>query len=174
MIEVDFCNDVNSKYYGHFFLRPQGDDFHDIIDVLKENNLRFDPTSKAWICSSRSLGKIKSAIDLDPCIKDKTLSVSELVKYQINQYESQLKELEMAKKRMVYHSELMHFNALPGKHPYENYQMQDFINALSRNRFLFAWDVGLGKSWALTALLEHLRFYNIINKCVLFTSGIGV
>ena len=80
----------------------------------------------------------------------------------------------MAKKRMVYHSELMHFNALPGKHPYENYQMQDFINALSRNRFLFAWDVGLGKSWALTALLEHLRFYNIINKCVLFTSGIGV
>ena len=52
--------------------------------------------------------------------------------------------------------------------------MQDFINALSRNRFLFAWDVGLGKSWALTALLEHLRFYNIINKCVLFTSGIGV
>ena len=174
MIEVDFCNDVNSKYYGHFFLRPQGDDFHDIIDVLKENNLMFDPTSKAWICSSRSLGKIKSAIDLDPCIKDKTLSVSELVKYQINQYESQLKELEMAKKRMVYHSELMHFNALPGKHPYENYQMQDFINALSRNRFLFAWDVGLGKSWALTALLEHLRFYNIINKCVLFTSGIGV
>ena len=174
MIGVDFCNDVNSKYYGHFFLRPQGDDFHDIIDVLKENNLMCDPTSKAWICSSRSLGKIKSAIDLDPCIKDKTLSVSELVKYQINQYESQLKELEMAKKRMVYHSELMHFNALPGKHPYENYQMQDFINALSRNRFLFAWDVGLGKSWALTALLEHLRFYNIINKCVLFTSGIGV
>ena len=48
--------------------------------MVKENNLMFDPTSKAWICSSRSLGKIKSAIDLDPCIKDKTLSNLEEVK----------------------------------------------------------------------------------------------
>ena len=46
MIEVDFCNDVNSKYYGHFFLMTQGDDFHDIIDVFKENNLMFDLTLK--------------------------------------------------------------------------------------------------------------------------------
>ena len=34
--------------------------------------------------------------------------------------------------------------------------------------------MGLGKSYTLTALIEHLRFYGKIKKCLIFSTPIGV
>jgi len=65
------------------------------------------------------------------------------------------------------------FGPIKGKHPFENYQDEDIRRAVAQNRFLFNWEMGLGKSFATAAIYEYLRVYKNVKKMILLTSRIG-
>lgn len=62
-----------------------------------------------------------------------------------------------------------------GKHPYEDFQKEDILRASRQNRFLFAWETGLGKSYGLAAIYENLHTtLKKVEGMLIFTSKIGV
>lgn len=65
------------------------------------------------------------------------------------------------------------YRPVKGKAPYENYQDEDIRRALRQNRFLFNWEMGLGKSFATAVIYEYLRTYKNAPKMILITSRIG-
>lgn len=168
MVEVT-CN----KDLGLLYLKISGDNFQDLVETLKMCHCQWDNNVKRWKVSIAKYDDVIKEI-LYCNGKEEYVEVSEQTKAEITQYFNEMQELKYPPIRCVYHPELMNFNPLPGKPPFENYQMVDFLQALNRNRYLFAWDMGLGKSWALTALLEHLRYYKFMNKCIIFSSPVGV
>ena len=82
-------------------------------------------------------------------------------------------ELKRSTVRRAFSPSLMAFQPLKGIGEYEDFQRVDIQRALNQNRFLFNWEMGLGKSYATVALFDHLRHYGCIEKAVLLTSGIG-
>src|SRR5574344_510830 len=168
MVEVT-CNPKEGLVY----LKISGDNFQDLVETLKYSHCRWNPELKRWQTSIAKFDDVKAEL-LYAQGKEEYIEISADTQAQIDSYLSNLKELKVSPVRCVYHSELMHFGPLEGKPPFENFQMHDLMQAINRNRYLFAWEMGLGKSWALTALIEHLRYYNKINKCLVFSSGIGV
>lgn len=168
MVEIT-CN----KEEGLLYLKIGGDNFQDLVETLKMCHCRWNNTVKRWQVSIAKYEDVTKEI-LYCNGNEEYIEISEYTKEQINEYFAEMRELKNPNIRCIYHPEIMHYNPLPGKPPYENYQMVDFLQALNRNRYLFAWEMGLGKSWALTALIEHLRFYDRLDKCIIFSSPIGV
>lgn len=158
------------KISGVLNIKPSGENFQDIIETLKLNGAKWNPKTKFWN---------KSILDLDDLIRElnfegEAVEVSALTKQEVEEYKKNLQELEVCTARRPLNFELMNFMPLLGKHPYENYQRQDLSRAITRNRFLFNWEMGLGKSYALACLIENLRYYKLINKCLIFSTGVGV
>lgn len=54
------------------------------------------------------------------------------------------------------------------------FQKQDIERAINQNRFLFMWDTGTGKTYALCAIEELLKYYGETSKAIVLTSSIGV
>lgn len=114
--------------------------FQSAIEVLKENNCRFNSITKYWEKS------IFDANDLEKEILFQGFEVefSELERRNISAYLDSLKELEQSKERLLFNESLLKFPPLKGIHPFENYQKEDISRALRQNRFLFNWQMGLG------------------------------
>lgn len=162
-ISVDLENECLSIKIG-------GDNFTDLIEMMKNNKCTWNPKAKQWE---------KSIFDFDEIVEEfrfqgENVQVSELTKQQVAEYKANLSELEINKSRVRVNWDLMHFPPLKGIPPYENFQGEDILRALGRNRFLFNWSCGLGKSYALAALIENLRYNKFINKCLIFSTGVGV
>jgi SNF2 family DNA or RNA helicase len=56
----------------------------------------------------------------------------------------------------------------------DSFQYVDSIRFINQNRALANWATGTGKSYLLSAILTHLRYYNEINKVIILTSSIGI
>lgn len=158
------------KSQGVLNIKVSGDNFQDTIETLKLNGAKWNKYTKFWN---------KHILDLDDLITElnyegEVVEVSALTKKEVQDYKDNLKELELCKERRLLRLDILNFPPLKGKPPYENYQSEDLSRALTRNRFLFNWEMGLGKSYALAALIENLRFYKLINKCIIFSTGVGV
>lgn len=158
------------KEMGVLNIKPSGDNFQDLIENLKLNGARWNPKTKFWN---------KSIADYEDLVQElnyegEVVEVSSLAKRDIDDYRNSLVELNVTKQRRLSRWDLLNFSPLKGKHPYENYQIEDCAKALSRNRFLFNWQMGLGKSFALAFLIENLRYYKLINKCLILSTGVGV
>ena len=158
------------KSQGVLNIKVSGDNFQDTIETLKLNGAKWNKYTKFWN---------KHILDLDDLITElnyegEVVEVSALTKKEVQDYKDNLKELELCKERRLPRWDLLNFPPLKGKYPNENYQYDDTARALSRNRFLFNWEMGLGKSAALAFLIENLRFYKLINKCIIFSTGVGV
>lgn len=168
MIEF-FCN-INTGKLEISIKEFEKSKFQSAIECLKENNCKFNFETKLWEKS------IFDAEDLEKELSYQGFSVefSELEKKNISLYLSNLKELEQSKSRIIFNESLLKFPPLKGIHPFENFQKEDISRAIRQNRFLFNWQMGLGKSFALTALIENLRYYKKIDKCLIFSTGVGV
>lgn len=147
-----------------------GDNFPDLVEMLKNNKCSWNAKDKQWE---------KSIFDFDDLVAEfeyegETVQISELTKMKIQEFKDNLQELEVAKSRIRVNWDLMNFPPLKGIAPYENFQGEDILRALGRNRFLFNWSCGLGKSYALATLIENLRYNKLINKCLIFSTGVGV
>jgi SNF2 family DNA or RNA helicase len=144
------------------------DAFTSIVATLKQFRCHFDPKKKVWeIPLARYQPVLDALQDLD------TVQLSTADEIEIANLDSGLSELRMAPQRMMFHSELLTYPPFKGKHPYEDYQLQDILRALNRNRYGLYLDMGLGKAYIAAAIIAHLRYYKMANKVVLLSSNIG-
>jgi SNF2 family DNA or RNA helicase len=144
------------------------DVFTSIVATLKQLRCHFDPKKKVWEIPLAKYQTVLDALqDLD------TIQLSAADEMEIANLDSGLSELKMAPQRMMFHPELLTYPPFKGKHPYEDYQLQDIMKALNRNRYGLYLDMGLGKAYIAAAIIAHLRYYKMANKVILLSSNIG-
>lgn len=147
------------------------EDFKICCSVLKNQKFKWNPELKCWV---------KSAIlynsDLCDVLKIVTdVYFPETAKKEIEVYEKNLPS-ELIVEPEIQSLDYTLYSDYPpykGKPPYENYQDEDIRRALKQNRFLFAWKMGLGKSYATSIIYEYLRLHKNVQKMILITSRIG-
>ena len=143
-----------------------GPNFRDLVDFVKLQGCKWDPDIKCWTLSITKFDDFKSAAKSFDDVDIDMLTLSEVERWKNN-----LVELELY--RRAFKQELLTFPPLQGKPPYEDYQIADITRGICQNRFLFHHEMGLGKSYILTALIEHKRLYGDIYKCLIFSTPIG-
>lgn len=162
MISISFYNDDSNLH-----ITIGGANFRDLVDFLKLHGCRWNPDKKVWTLNVSKFEDFKN-----DCISfGEQPDIDFLTIEEIKKYYASLKELRAT--RRFWHSELMKAAPLKGKHPYENYQIDDIMRGICQNRFLYHHEMGLGKSYILTALIEHKRFFGDVNKCLIFSTAIG-
>lgn len=161
MISISF--DSNND---NVLINISGPNFRDLVDFLKLQSCRWNPDEKTWWISAFKYDNFyKAAKDFDDVEMDL------LTKQEIENWKNSIKELRVY--RRSFNQDLMNFPPLKGKPPYEDYQIADIRRGLCQNRFLYHHEMGLGKSYILTALIEHKRAAGDINKCLIFSTPIG-
>lgn len=143
-----------------------GNNFRDLVDFVKLQGCKWDPDLKCWTLSITKFDDFKAAAKSFDDVDIDMLTLSE-----VERWKSTLVELELY--RRAFKQELLTFPPLQGKPPYEDYQIADITRGICQNRFLFHHEMGLGKSYILTALIEHKRLYGDIYKCLIFSTPIG-
>lgn len=148
-------------------IKISGDNFYDLVQFVKAQGCHWDKDTKFWTLSVTKYDDFKKA-----CANfGESVDIDFFTIEEINKWRKKLNELKIY--RRMFKPELMKFPPLQGKHPYEDYQISDIMRGLCQNRFLYHHEMGLGKSYILTALIEHKRFYGDINKCLIFSTAIG-
>jgi superfamily II DNA or RNA helicase len=158
------------KEAGNLDLKVYGDDFTDTVEFLKGYGCKFNPTKKVW---TRPISLLK-LFKADLAVRHIDFDISDYDERQAEEYLKSLVELKTSEYRRKVDFTHMNYPPLEGKHPNELYQKQDISRAINQNRFLFNWEMGLGKSYALAALIDNLRNFGLINKCLIFSTGVGV
>jgi SNF2 family DNA or RNA helicase len=82
-----------------------------------------------------------------------------------------VKELKMSRRSPDW--SLLKYPPIVGKPPFEEYQKIDIGRALCSNRHYFAWDLGLGKSYAAATIIENLKVKVNLGKTLVFSTRIG-
>lgn len=159
-----------NKDSGFLELKVFGEDFTDTVEFLRDYHCAFDVKKKVWTKPISLLKLLKA----DLGVRHIEYDISEYDEKAADEYINSLKELKLSESRRTLNFDLMKCPPLQGKTPNENYQKQDILRAINQNRFLFNWEMGLGKSYALAVLIEHLRYYKLIDKCLIFSTGVGV
>lgn len=148
-------------------LKISGENFRDLVDFCKDFGCIFDKINNVWLVNISSYKSLINQIS-----KIDEYEIDKYSENKIAEYFNSLKELKI--KRRCFNYSLLKYPPLKGKVPNENYQLEDLMRAINQNRFLFNWEMGLGKSYTLAALIEHKRYYHDINKCLIFSTPIGV
>ena len=146
--------------------------FQACVAGLKNRKFRWDPKTKQWRLPIPLVPD--DLYDVLMMFTDKVYypdTVKETVKNWYNILPSELKTFD--KVENVNFTDYVNFPPIKGKAPFENYQAEDVIRAVSQNRFLFNWEMGLGKSWATAFVYEYLKAHHNCQKMILFTSKIG-
>lgn len=143
------------------------------VSILKNQKFSWDPVSKVWK---------KAAVLYDSNLYDALRIITDVyfpepIKQAILEYTKNLPS-ELIKEDLVKeidYSKLIKapYKPVIGKHPFENFQDEDIRRAVSQNRFLFNWEMGLGKSFATATIYEYLKSYKNVSKMILLTSRIG-
>lgn len=149
---------------------PTLDVFQDTIEQLQLIGCHFNRSSK---CYEGIPADLNSIIEDLECSHIHT-EVSELTRRQVAGYLESLKELKTPGFRIIPRWDCVNFPPLKGLPPNEDYQKVDIARAVNQNRFLFNWDMGLGKSFALAVNIETLWYYNLIGQVLIFSSRSGV
>lgn len=163
-----------SKLLASFADIPYGDQeqFNAHINAVKAAKFTYDGKEKVW---SKPIVMVQDNLYdmLMLFVKKVWLSPEDRVyiKNYADTLPSELKKTEELKS--INYKELVNFPPFKGKAPYENYQDEDIRRALSQNRFLFNWEMGLGKSFATAVVYKYLEKYANCGKMILFTSKVG-
>jgi superfamily II DNA or RNA helicase len=169
------------------FSIKSSDLFHQVVEQLKWLGCQYKPDKKCWTAPIFRLQEVEKVVS---DIGD-TLSIPELIQQQIDNYQDNLTDQVVFPIRRKYYPSLMKLppikdkNCTSGKQSchngnqldydyHESFQYKDFCFLIQRTRGLACHDTGMGKSWLLTALIEHLRYYGEINKVLIFSTGIGI
>ena len=161
MIEIDV--DKENKCLAIFIKERDPVRFTEVKEKLKDCRCRWNATRKQWE---------KSIYDYDDLVEElefegETVESSEYVYKEIEEFRNTLKELEITPSRTFINYDLMKLPPLKGIGENTNFQDEDIRAALRRNRYLFHWEMGLGKSYALACLIENLRWLGKINKLMI-------
>ena len=152
-------------------------DFNLVKSCLKKVGGEYEKELKRWYIPLESVEVLLEQINKVADVNLKGWNCSTLDEFRVKcdaiVKERYKPELKRATVRRLFQPDLMKFPPLKGIPPFEEFQKIDIQRALNQNRFLFNWEMGLGKSYATVALFDHLRHYGLIDKGVLLTTGIG-
>lgn len=148
-------------------------EFEASVSILKNQKFTWDPRNKTW--NKPAILYNTNLYDILKLITD--VYFPDPIKQAIIDYPKSL-PTELIKESLVSeidYSKLIKspYKPVIGKAPFENYQDEDIRRAVSQNRFLFNWTMGLGKSFATACIYEYLRVYKNVPKMILLTSRIG-
>jgi len=137
-------------------LRFAGESFYDCVDLAKENFVQFKKTfekeSNVWI-----MDKLQARALL-PLFKDiEEFSIPD----HISEWLERNPETKFARRR--YDENLLKST------PLGTFQEKGIRKAISQNRFYFAWEMGLGKTFAVVSTLNHLFDSGAIDKVLIVT-----
>lgn len=148
-------------------------EFEASVSILKNQKFQWDAVNKVWkksaiLYDSNMYDTFRLVTDVyfPEAIRNAIINYPQTLPSELIQDE-EIKELnyrELVKEP---------FGPVKGKEPYENYQDEDIRRALKQNRFLFNWEMGLGKSFATAVIYEYLRVHKNVQKMILLTSRIG-
>lgn len=146
-------------------------DFKMCCSILKNQKFRWNPDKRQW--EKSALMYNNDLYDVLKIITD--VYFPDIVKQQIENYENTLPtEYEFyGDIEKIDYSKYVKLPPYKGKHPYENYQDEDIRKALSRNRLLFNWGTGCGKSYATSVIYEYSRIERNVPKMILLTTRVG-
>ena len=142
--------------------------FSDIVSLLKERHCHFDVSQKIW---KIPLSKLDTVLDELKTLEVVSISVAD--SEAIEDLKRGDPELKLSEERLIFHPELLRFPPFKGKPPNEDFQKQDILRAINRNRYGMFLDMGLGKSYEAAAIIAHLRYYKKANKVLFISSNIG-
>jgi len=140
--------------------------FNNVLDILKKSNARYDNESKIW-----ELPLYKSISIIDQLKRVTRVNTGDNYISKINNMSSNT--------GIKYFRNALSVNDLKvppfkGKPPFENYQFDDILSIIGRNRFALFNEQGLGKSYELISGLDYYRKLNAIKKVLFITSNSGV
>jgi len=135
---------------------------------LKENNFRWDPSSKYWEASIIKFDEIRKELEeRDVLVVDPIIDTPQM--------REGPKELQITPERVIVDYSLLTAPPIKGKTPYEDFQRIDIARGLTRNRYAYFLGMGTGKSYIAAALLAHYYLkWRQVQKVVLVTTNIGV
>lgn len=148
-------------------------EFETGVSILKNQKFTWDAVNKIWI--KAAVLYTEDLYDILKIVTDVYFPepVKELIRNYPNTLPSEL--IQEQEINSIDYSKLIKkpFGPIKGKDPFENFQDEDIRKCLKQNRFLFNWEMGLGKSFATSVIYEYLRVYKNVNKMILLTSRIG-
>lgn len=160
MVNIEF--DTNTK---QLLMQCSGTRFHDEIEIMKYLKAFFNSNLKKWTIHPSRLNEVIDEF------QTYGITISEYDKKEIAKYLNNLIELKVISSRKDYRFFKQDLLTFP---PYHEFQKTDIQKMINRNRYSACWDTGLGKSYALCAILQHYRFYNEVKKTLILTSSIGI
>lgn len=147
---------------------PGSKAFADIVGVLKTSGCVFNPDEKDWTIPVNKYEGIREKLsDID------VISISFLDEKKINELMLKVGIQQVIFERRSFKQELLKKEPVKGISPNEDYQKQDIIKGITRNRYIYDLDMGLGKSYILSGVLAHLQYYDDLGKVLYVTTRSG-
>jgi len=141
--------------------------FRNIVSLAKKYHCIYNPETHEWEISPNKFESLHEELsDIDRIVTPEGEDIEiEKILY---------KPSSIKKFNVVVDVKDLKCPPIKGKHPYENYQLEDLSKCYSTNRFALFLEQGTGKSWILITLCDLLKKYRGIKKVVFLTSSSGV
>jgi len=139
--------------------------FTDAVMALKNNKCMYNPATKEWKVERQYYNSLIEDLEEFDTIQYNNIE-------EINDY--LIPPLNIVKERIPFSLDELKYQPIVGKHPHENYQLEDLQRTLSRNRFGLYLDVGTGKSWIILSAINIMKARGKLNKILYITSNSGV
>lgn len=141
--------------------------FNEIIKLCKKHHCTYNPNTQHWtIQKAHYRNFIEELEEVD------RINLSEATEERI---EALLKPPIICKPTNIRFSEdELKVPHKKGKHPHEDYQLDDLTTAIAHNYHGLLQEQGCGKSWLMSSVLTLLKKHKGIDKLLLITSSSGV
>ena len=148
---------------------PGSKKFEEIVQTLKLYHCEFNPAEKDWTVSTAKYELLREKLaDID------VISISYLDEKRINAMMLEIgKQQIIFPERRLFKQNLLKKTPIIGLTPNEDFQKVDILKGISRNRYIFDLDMGLGKSYILSGVLSHLAEYDDLDKVLILTTRSG-
>lgn len=163
-MSLDFSIQDNSlivKFWG------RTNNFAGIISVLKANRCTYNPDTKEWTVSPKKYHEIYNSL----CEVETIVSPPEVEDFV---RKSMIPHTGIRRYRSGLDKEELKVPPFKGKPPFEDFQYDDILELISRNRFALFNEQGTGKSYELISALDYYRREKKIGKVLVITSNSGV
>jgi len=152
----------NKKIYLKFLNCPK---FTEVVTILKSYHCLYDPDTYSWCIPISKYNDILEEIDQYDLY---TILRQDEVDIILNPIP------KIKRERNTFSLSDLKFPPIVGKHPYENYQLEDIQKSINRDKFGLYLDTGTGKSFIMLSAINILRSKNKFNKILYITSNSGV